>query len=360
MGISLCFASAGLWFCYNLPSQMPLSQLTTNPHPMRQYSPANAQFALSNNHLALSNIGVAKRMLALAVVLFSLSNLGSNGLCFGQLTVLSSGNVNLKWRSTQLELIEQQLQDTQIKGPLRLELEAQKQWLGTWSAGSLTESPLLEQESVGQLMEEPIIDPNGLATNLREQLLGKEARPTVDNTDALLTALRANPDDPGLRQLHLHWLDQKQYRERYAAEIADLARRLAGIYAAVNPQTEELKIARGFCHYRCARALAYRELPEVVLQKPIADLQSHEAELLAAYSQLVELFGNERPEFILLEIRMLRRDHWYGHALSLLEKHGKIIDRQWFLEKRRDLLQELGWTGPAKEAAEIYANAFPE
>ena len=108
-----------------------------------------------------------------------------------------------------------------------------------------------------------------------------------------------------------------------------------------------------------ARALAYQELPEVVAEKPIADPQQHETDLIIAYNQLVDLFGRGRPEFILLEIRMLRRDHWYGQALRLLEKYGDLIEPQWFLEKRRDLLLEMGWSAPAKEAAQVYATAFP-
>ena len=57
---------------------------------------------------------------------------------------------------------------------------------------------------------------------------------------------------------------------------------------------------------------------------------------------------------------MLRRDGWFGRALNMLEDHGERLELQWYLKKRRDLLQELTWEGPAKEAAALYAEKFPE
>lgn len=278
----------------------------------------------------------------------------------GQLTVLSAGNVNLTWRSTQLELINGQLADAEIKGKLRDELEAQREWLSSWKAGSLSTSSWADQAEGRRLPEEPTVDPTGKASPLRARLLGDKAQPTLKDTQALANALKASPNDVGLRQLHLHWLDQKQYRKEYAGEIAEAAGKVATMLAELQPQDEQLKLARGYCLYRRARALVYRELPEVVAQKPIQDLKLHEAELVSAYRQLIELVGSDHPEFILIEIRMLRRDHWYGQALMLLEKHAKAIEPKWFLKKRRDLLSELGWTAPAQEAAQVYAQAFPE
>jgi hypothetical protein len=95
------------------------------------------------------------------------------------------------------------------------------------------------------------------------------------------------------------------------------------------------------------------ESKEAVAQKPIEDLQKHEAQLLGFYTQIGDLVGHNRPEFILLEIRMLRRDSWYGRALVLLEESANVIDTQWYLNYRRDLLKDLGWNEPAKEAEEI-------
>lgn len=46
--------------------------------------------------------------------------------------------------------------------------------------------------------------------------------------------------------------------------------------------------------------------------------------------------------------------------LPLLTDHATNIDPQWFLKKQRDLLFELGWDTPGKEAAEVYQKAFPE
>jgi len=308
------------------------------------------------------NIDLSAMMLRMTKWLFLSGLLASSlpNVATGQLTVLSSGNVNLKWRSTQLELIDQQLSDAQIKGQLRLELEAQKQWLTAWASGSMTSGPLIQHAVVDRMLPEPTIDPSGKAKKHRARLLGTNAKPTVADTQALHEALKENPSDIGLRQLHLHWLDQKQYRKEYAHEIAEAARKLAGMLTEVEPQNEELKLARGYCYYRVARALVYQELPEVVARKPIHNLQTHEAELLGATTQLQELFGKDRPEFILIEIRMLRRDHWYGQALMLLEKYADSIDPQWFLKKRRDLLRDLGWVAPADEAASIYEKNFPD
>jgi len=291
-------------------------------------------------------------------VYLSLICLAPNALC--QLTVLSSGNINIQWRGTQLDLIRSQLADVEIKGPLRAELESQLSWLSAWKPGSLTDTATWEQKDIGSLFTEPTVDPSGLAAPLRERLLGKQAKPTSQDTNELQAVLVQHDQDIGLRQLHLHWLDQKQYRQKYLSEIIDAADQLAGMLEQENPQTEESRLARAYCYYRLCRALIYRESPEVTADKPIQDIASHESKLLAAYTQMIELGGKGRPEFILVEVRMLRRDNWLGQALVKLEEHAATIEKQWYLKKRRDLLKELGWREPAQEAEKVYAAAFPE
>ncbi|MEZ6138458.1 MAG: hypothetical protein R3C53_26545 [Pirellulaceae bacterium] len=276
-----------------------------------------------------------------------------------QLGVLSAGNPTKEWRKTQLALLEQQLGDSKVKGELREELLAQQKWLTAYQPGGLTEKPLWEKpESVPAPVAEPIVDPNETAADLRERLLGPKAKPTTKDTTELQELLVDNSGDIGIRQLHLHWLDQKQYRKDYPDEIADAAIRLSGLLEQLK-QTEEVRLAQAYCLYRRARALAYRELPDVIEKKPIEDPEKFEAELVGAYNQLISAAGAGRSEFILMDIRMLRRDHFYGQALVLLTDHASNIDRQWFLKKRRDLLREIGWQAPAKEAAELYAKAFP-
>jgi hypothetical protein len=278
-----------------------------------------------------------------------------------QLNVLSAGNPAQGWRKSQLASLKQQLGDPSIRGELREELAAQLKWLEAWKPGALTAEALWEKPaSIPAPSVEPIIDPDRVAEALRARLFGPEAKPTTRDTTELQKLLAEHSGDIGIRQLHLHWLDQEQYRKTYPDEIADAAIRLVGLLDQLKPVTKEIQAAKAFCLYRRTRALAYREMPEVIKEKPIEDPVKFEASLIGAYNQLVAFSGKGRSEFILVEIRMLRRDHFYGRALNLLTDHSVNIERQWFLKKQRDLLRELGWEAPAKEAAAIYQKAFPE
>ena len=277
-----------------------------------------------------------------------------------QLTVLSSGDATVAWRDAQMSELAEQLSLKSLPEDVRPELAAQLRWLKAWSPGQLTDSPLWEPaESTPQPVAEPIVDPRELAGELRRRLMGPKAKPRAADTTALEELLKQHPDDIGVRQLHLHWLDQKQYRKTYPAEIAEAALKLASMLELAKPQQENYALARAYTLYQRARALAYRELPDVVEKQPIENKGKFEAELIGAYQQLKSVAG-ERAEFILIDVRMLRRDGRYGRALEMLVDHGRYIDKQWFLKKRRDLLRELGWTLPAKEAQAIYAAAFPE
>jgi hypothetical protein len=124
--------------------------------------------------------------------------------------------------------------------------------------------------------------------------------------------------------------------------------------------TEETRLALAHCLYRGGRALAYRELPDVVDRMPIEDPEKHEAQLIGVYRRLKELVPEDRLEFILLDVRLLRRDNWNGRALALLEEYGGQLGKQWFLKKRRDVLRDLGWSDAAEEAAGLYAKHFPD
>jgi hypothetical protein len=273
-------------------------------------------------------------------------------LVFGQLNILSSGKPGLQWKNTQLQLIEQQLNDASVKGPLRSELEAQKRWLSEWNSGSLSEKPWMKQSTKAKLFTEPTIDPARKAGALRKRLLGEGAKPTEKDTTELQAALNKFPNDLGLRQLYIHWLDQRQYRDEYASVIVENAVSLAGLLEQ-GKQTEATKLARAFCYYRAARALIHLESEEALAKKPIVNPQKHESQLLGIYNQLGDLVGHSRPEFILFEIRMLRRDNWFGRALVLLEESAEVVDTKWYLTQRCDLLKDLGWQQPAKEADDI-------
>jgi hypothetical protein len=279
-----------------------------------------------------------------------------------QLTVLSKGNAALEWQKLQLSQIAAQLSDKGVTGGLRQELEAQQKWLQTYKVGRLTEEPIYGSAiREVEMWVEPILDPSKKSSKIREKLLGPKATPTSKDTEQLRSALGEFPEDIGLRQLQLHWLDQPQYRDAHAKDIADAAERLAGLLDGSEIAGEEKKKALAFTWYRQARALGYRQDPDVVLKHPLSDEQRKEvdAKLVGTYTQLIELVGNGRPEFSLLEIRMLRRDKWFGRALDVLENNGASIEPRWFLEKRRDLLRDLNWKPAADEANTIFAAAFP-
>lgn len=277
--------------------------------------------------------------------------------CSAQLSVLSSGNPEDQWKSTQLQLIEQQLGDQSVKGELRKELEAQKQWLSQWNPGTLKQTPAIKPRETSKQLIEPILDPNKKASKLRERLLGKNAKPTAKDTAELQKLLDSSPEDLGVQQLYLHWIDQRQYRNEYAQRIVDSANKLAGALLAIEEKKEPERLVLAFSYYRAARALIHMESSEMKSKQLIQDAQKHEADLLGLHSQINELVGYGKPEFILVSIRMLQRDQWNGQALLLLEENAQRLDNVWYLNRRRDLLRELGWTQPAKEAEEIAASA---
>lgn len=293
-----------------------------------------------------------------------------SGLCWGlmsasalgQLTVLSQGNKQAQWRNSQIAVLQQQLSDSKLNADLKAELQSQVKWLSAWKPGTLSEEPLWATKAVTKLLVEPNVDPTGKAGKLRERLLGENAKPTAEDTGDLQKLLLQHDNDLGVRQLHLHWLDQPQYRKLYPQEIADASARVLALLDAVVKPDKKVALARIFCLYRRGRALVYRELPEVLEEKPLTEeeVTKHEADLVGVYRQLKTLVPEYRPEFVLVDIRMLRHDHWNGRALALLEDFGSQLNMQWYLRMRRDILRDLGWEGPAKEAADIYATGLPD
>ncbi len=285
------------------------------------------------------------------------------GIALGQLTVLSKGNTAAEWRKAQLAQIETQLNDNATKEELRLELTAQKEWLTNYSTEKLSPQPSKPVEKSTAAMEDPVLDPDKKAEAIRNKLFGPKAKPTAADTEKLRVALEKVPNDIGLRQLQLHWLDQPQYREEYPAEIADAASRLRGLLESnkkIDPAVKKVAVAMTL--YRQARALGYRLDLDLEKKKPLEKevREKVASQLVGVYTQIMSLVGPGHVEFVLLEIRMLRRDNWFGRALQLLELHGSTIAPRWYLEKRRDLLRDLGWKAPAAQAHEMFAAAFPE
>ena len=263
----------------------------------------------------------------------------------------------------QLAQIEMQLADKATMADLKLELAAQKQWLTDYVPAKLHPQPTRATEKSPTAIDEPILDPERKATAIRKKLFGPNAKPTSGDTEQLRLSLEQAPNDIGLRQLQLHWLDQPQYREEYPIEIADAANRLRGLLESnkqIDPAKQKLGIANTL--YRQARAIGYRLDLDREGKKPFAtgERESVDAQLGGVYTQLVNLVGPGRPEFALLEIRMLRRDNWFGSALQVLERNASTLEPRWYLEKRRDLLRDLSWTTPATQAQEMFAAAFPK
>jgi hypothetical protein len=285
------------------------------------------------------------------------------GLAMGQLSVLSKGNPAAEWRKAQIAQIEMQLTDKAAKAELKLELSAQQEWLKEYSTLKLGPQSTKANENASTKFDDPVIDPNKKAEAIRRKLFGRNARPTAADTEKLRSALDNAPNDIGLRQLQLHWLDQPQYREQYPAEISEAASRLRGLLESNNKlEPDKQKAAVAMTLYRQARALGYRLDLDSEKKRPLAEGEREkvDSQLVGAYTQLVNLVGPGHPEFALLEIRMLRRDNWFGRALQVLERNASTIEPRWYLEKRRDLLRDLGWKTPADQAQKMFAAAFPE
>lgn len=279
------------------------------------------------------------------------------GPAFAQLQTLSRGNEDLQWRDAQIKVLDKQLADGQVPAELKLELEAQRNWLAGWNPKKPS-APEPTESQAPQLRKEPVVDPKELAKELREKLFDSRTPPTVDDTSALQTALMENSGDVGLRQLQMHWVDQPRYRNEYWKEIGEACGRVISLLAE-EKQTEEVKWAAAFAHYRRARALAHASRAVAIQGKDVAGLDKLTAEDLKQLSDTIgesaaeieKLVGSGHPEFFQIEIYTLRRDHWVGRALELLEKHAATVDKSAYLLEKKSLQEALGWKAAAAQTA---------
>lgn len=288
------------------------------------------------------------------VVVILVVNVGT-----GQTIASPQSETGKEWKSNHLAELDRQLAVESVKGSNRDELIAQRDWLANWTPGGMSADPR-SNPKLPSIRSEPIIDTR-LAKDLRKKL-ENETEVRQDEAELLLInqALVDHPDDPGLQQLHLHWLDDPSRRKTHLKRVDSSALRLIQSLEPAKKSDPTIRLAIEFAMYRRGRALAYRELPDVLRHTPIDDPQRLNQMILSAHRDLFASAGKRHPEFILLEIRILRRAKKFGSALSLVEQYGSTIKRQWYLKKRRDLLKELGWSFPRSEAAEIYAAKFPE
>lgn len=242
------------------------------------------------------------------------------------------------WRSEQLRIIAGKIRDAEADDE-RWEYVARQAWLRRWEPGRMTSAPACSKAKA-KLVEEP--------------LLSELSRPVEIAPDdwQQLTALQAALLEVDTDQ------DRKENLREIIAAAKQLEQRLANKFpAALQELPAPTAWVLAYTRYRHGRALAYRELPVVHERWPILNPVSYEQQLLAAYQRLLDQTKFVRPEFILLEDRILRRAGKKGRALELLEANQEWIEPKWYLKKRRDLLFELDWEPPYEEAARRYLNA---
>lgn len=96
--------------------------------------------------------------------------------------------------------------------------------------------------------------------------------------------------------------------------------------------------------YRKGRALAYMELPDVVLKNPIKDQTAHDEAFEENFQQLTKWVDTTTEAYFLLHIRRERRKKNYAQAVQLLNKHSKSGQPVYLQhKKRRDLYELLDW-----------------
>ncbi|MFG0290806.1 MAG: hypothetical protein ACF8CQ_21730 [Rhodopirellula sp. JB044] len=258
-----------------------------------------------------------------------------------------------KWRSSQLDGINERLQSVDSE-QTRLELLAQQAWLRRWEPGEMSQMPTTssvrwddDEQGESKLVQEPLLldltRPEGVAKQEWQRLIALQA---------VLRQIDTNENrKESLREIIPA---SQRFVDALSEALASSTRPHATPVKQLNTDTDWVL---AYARYRLGRALAYREIPVVRERWPIEDPDAYQRRLYEVYRQLNEQTGGPRAEFILLEDRMLRRSGQKGLALELLEKHQGSIDVKWYLKKRRDLLQELGWEPPYREAAKIYFDA---
>ncbi|WP_442505871.1 hypothetical protein SH528x_004683 [Novipirellula sp. SH528] len=255
-----------------------------------------------------------------------------------------SNEINAEnWRSQQLATLADQIQNADSDDE-RLEYVARQSWLRRWKPGRMSPAPtdvsVDSERAESELVEEPLLEtlvrPARIEPNVWRQMIDLQTR--------------------------LHSVDNDEQRKENLRTTIGLAKQLEQVLSDQFPsESQQLTTPTAwvvaYTRYRLGRALAYRELPSVLERWPISNPDDYEEQLTAAYQRLIKQANRDRPEFILLQDRMLRRADKKGRALELLEASQQSIDPKWYLKKRRDLLQELGWDPAYQEAARLYLEA---
>jgi hypothetical protein len=256
-------------------------------------------------------------------------------LAFGVVAEKPQMTNALGWQTEHLASISNKIKKSASEKD-RAEYVARRTWLRRWKPGRMPSAPT-DSPDDSQLVKEPLLEelkmPVGVDPRVWPQMIAIQKHLlAVDNDD-----------------------ERKENLPITIALAGKLEKDLARHTSADSKQlTTSTGWALAYVRYRLARALAYRELPVVRKRWPISDPNRYEEQLSAAYQRLANQTSGSRPEFILLEDRMLRRAGEKGRALELLEANKQTIEPKWYLKKRRDLLKELGWEPAYQEAAAIY------
>jgi len=181
-------------------------------------------------------------------------------------------------------------------------------------------------------------------------------------TQELLTQ---NPDDLDVLVARLKCLDHVKYRKQRLPEIVKAAdavlqridtEQLARHYGRnVNSEDSQAVSFRKKMDrrkailtdtlYRKGRALGYMELPDVIAKYPIDDPEAHDKAFEANFAELRQWVDTTKKKWVLLHVRRERRKSRYGTALKLLNKHIPNSEpTYWYIKKRRDIYEKLGWT----------------
>jgi len=112
----------------------------------------------------------------------------------------------------------------------------------------------------------------------------------------------------------------------------------------VQKQREAEKKALIDALYRKGRALAYKELPDVVAKHAIVDQKQLDEDFKQNFDALANWVDILSNDYFLLEVRRLRRDGNQAQAIAVLNRFFKANDHQKLHhKKRRDMYKEIGW-----------------
>ncbi len=95
--------------------------------------------------------------------------------------------------------------------------------------------------------------------------------------------------------------------------------------------------------YRKARAIAFRELPEVLAKHPVKDQKEQHRQFEQAYRALEKWVDPASGDYWLIAVRKSRRSGYFASAIQTLNKNLKDSSPLLYFKKRRDMFGELGW-----------------